>query len=296
MIAASHDLRRFWCVGISVLIALIWGGGLMACEIEATVQAYDPSGQEVGHADNLRGALGTRDFTRPALVFALEAEAALYAALENEVCREGQTIKLDLSFVQMELIASADSIARFREILQGRKGPYATVSYDPGRGTVTAMIEWNPSQILRDQLSLLGWDVDNTSTLAIDEAAYWNWSAEYEEKVLFASPPASSLSAWDDLRKVVPPDLFGLFSQKHPLSTRGNLASFALSLMNRALEISQPGYSGMTEMAIRRALDDPAASPVNSVSDAIAAGFPQPYEKLRWLRPADVRVRQLNWE
>lgn len=291
-----RNLYNFWKLGIAAVFAIVQGGTLMACEIQAEVRAYDPSGLEIGHADSMRAALDGRDMTDPAMIFALEAEAALRAMLiNNDACQQARSIKLELIFVEMKLFAKAEHIERLHEITQGRTGPYATVSIDRERASVRAIVEWNPRQILRDQLSLLGWPTDAGQAFPFEQTALFGWADLYSEKVLGPAPSASSVSAWEELKTVIPPDLFGIFSQRHPLSTRGGVGSFALSLVHSLLEISQPGYFDMTEIAIRRALDDPAAPPVTSVKDAAAAGFPQPYEKLRWLRPASAK-RQLNWE
>lgn len=274
----------------------------MACEIEASVRAYDPSGREFGYADTMRATLFGRDMTRPEMVFALEAEAALTAAMNDLDCQGTETIKLDLSFIEMDLTASAEHLARFDKIMKARTGPYATVRFDQNRSVVTAIIEWNPRQILRDQLTLLGWEIDHDAPLPFDEALYQDLADKFTKQVAAAPTPASSRSAWENLRSEIPTDLFALFSQK-PLSLRGvrvaermnlGMAHFGLKLMNHALEISQPGYSGMTGIVIQQALDDPSAEPIRSVGEAITAGHPQPYEKLNWMNPAD--IIKLYWE
>ena len=212
--------------------------------------------------------------------FAKDIEAAILAAAESEFCSNGYSI--DIEFIRMPLVADQNKLGALEEKLSEIEGSYADISVDREFKSISVKVLWNPRRMLRDQLTLTGWEFEEeVPLLPFHRPDVKQFFHAWLHARMKAGRGNSHL-AFEQLRDDVPYDMFGLstLSEKsEPLILPFEPASMAKTWMIAA---SRVGYTALTAHQIGRGLMNKNLPPLVSLRDVEDAKFRTLYQSGEW--------------
>lgn len=221
--------------------------------------------------------------------FSSSAEEAVLEATERVLCAGDEpsiSVDVEITFVELLMRANDIELERLRAEAIGANGAYAEIAVDVENKQVSARIIWNPRRMLRDQLLLRGWNLDEVwPLLPFPRSEYNRFISNWEEDVLRARSHLEADRNLLRLKQRMQDDLYGLLansSQTTQMSFRGATIGTVGELMNK----SAAAYTLVTVAAIDQGFDTSNSASVTNIYDINRPDIERLYEQEVWGRPS----------
>lgn len=256
------------------------------CSIEISVSEFSTNDRPQYFGASVSEAYIDLDKDNPFFIFAKDAEADLLEAVSNNLCSQVSSnapISVELMFVRLEMAASELEIENLRTELAGINGSYADVTVDQAGRAIKAKIIWNPRRILRDQLALDGYKFsEDTPLLPFLDFAFRKYIGTYSTQVVHAPSREKAHLRAAEFKGTVPDDMYGLIVRSNR-GTRIPFGGFVSGTIYSLIQASRPGYTAMTNAAIKRAFKSGHPEPLNSVLDIQSTNIRSLYRQSEWI-------------
>lgn len=255
------------------------------CEMNVTVSEFQADEQPAQASGSVAEAFQGRDQDSAFVVFALAAEQALLEAADERFCADavsGDAVEIDITVVELGFTATDAELERLRSMKIGVRGSYSELSIDTNGRSAEATIIWNPRRMLRDQLSLISWEIDETiPLLPFSQTEFNTFLAAYSSRVLRASSWEEADLRMAEVRGTMPDDLYALFIHSGR-TTRLPFQGIVLSTYERLLDASREAYTEITISAINQNFEIDSRVYLNSVNDLNRIDIRELYKQIGW--------------
>jgi len=287
----SYSLRHaeFFICALILCVAVVFvpkSWSSPRCSLEVSVTEFSTQDRTNYVGASVSEAYKELENDSPFLIFANDAQAVLLETVRKNLCAQGSSkapVSVEITFVRLEIAASEPEMDIVRAALTGMKGSYGDVTVDKAGRAIKAKIVWNPRRILRDQLTLDGYEFgENVPLLPFAQSEFYEFVKMYSTQVVHTRLWETANTRVAAFKGTVPDDMYGLVirSGRMELIPFGGVVSWTLrELVNASL----PGYSAMTKAAIDQGFESSRPKPLNGVLDALSPEIHSLYRKSDWI-------------